>query len=74
MGCFSKSETGVATLAHLEHLAFEFSTRKRKPIVANDLAADPYGAALYKTASLAVGPCKSGERDQVDYPDLLPRR
>src|SRR5829696_8430723 len=73
MGCFSKSETGVAALAHLKHLAFDLSTREREPLVADDPAADPYGAAFYKAARLAVRPGEAGERDQVDYPDLLLR-
>src|SRR5215216_4800248 len=68
---FSKSETGVATLAHLEHLTFEFSARKREPLVAYDPPTDPHGPALYKAARLAVRVREACECDQVDYPELL---
>src|SRR5215203_4237177 len=68
---FSESETGVAALADLEHLAFELSARKREPLVAYDPPADPHGPALYKAARLAVRAREACECDQVDDPDLL---
>src|SRR5215204_1004853 len=69
--CFSDGETGVAALADLEHLAFEFVGRKREFFVAHDPASDPDGPTLYKATRLAVGTGEAGARDQVDYPDLL---
>src|SRR5215207_7953254 len=69
--CSSKSQTGIAALADLEHLALELSARKREPLVTYDPPADPHGPALYKAPRLAVRAREACEPDQVDYPDLL---
>src|SRR5215204_1896258 len=69
--CSSKSQTGIAALADLEHLALELAARKREPLVAYDPPADPHGPALYKAACLAVRAREACEPDQVYNPDLL---
>src|SRR5919112_3512105 len=66
-------ETRVAALADLENFSFEVIGQEIKSLVADDLATEPDGSALYKAARLAVGVGKTGEGDEIYYPDLLPR-